>query len=136
MEHGLSGAGATKGADPATFPLPIELLQSMRVSDGFRTYLVEAIDADFVRVRGCDLWIPVRELSAVTGEVNVGQRVPEYLRKKVPADAHSTVVAAATIVAAFVGYPRTGKRDRRPGGPLDRVWTDHVALANGDPPAE
>jgi hypothetical protein len=78
--------------------------------------------------------LPVRRLTSETAHVNVGQRVERYLRQKVDAARHAEIVAAATVVAAVVGYPRKGKSGRRPGGPLDRVWTDHIALAHGDRP--
>ena len=126
--------GAPMGAEPATFPLALALLYGVRVSDGSKTYSVADVDADFVHVRGAKFLLPVRELVGETAHVNVGQRVERYLKQKVDATRHAEIVAAATVVAAVVGYPRKGKTGRRPEGPLDRVWTDHIALANGDRP--
>jgi hypothetical protein len=129
-------SGAAKGAEPATFPVPIALLHRVRVHDGSQTYHVESVDGDFVRVAGAEWLLPVRRLVGETAFISVGQRVDRYLRKKVDTPRHGEVVAAATIAAALVGYPRDGKSGRRAAGPLDRVWTDHLALVNGDPPED
>jgi hypothetical protein len=129
-------SGAQMGADPATFPLPIALLRRVRVSDGTKTYLVDSVDSDFVYVAGAQWLLPVRHIRSHSAYVNVGRRVDRYLKTKVEPSKHSEVVAAATIAAAFAGYPRTGKSDRRPAGPLDRVWTDHLALVHGDRPED
>jgi hypothetical protein len=48
--------GAEMGAEPATFPVALALFRRVRVSDGSRTYAVESIDGDFVRVGGAE-WL-------------------------------------------------------------------------------
>jgi hypothetical protein len=118
------------------FPVPLDLLKRVRVSDGSTVHAVARIDADFVEVAGSSLLLPVRQLKENIAHVNVGRRVTNYLDAKVDAPEQPEVVAAAVITAAVLGYPRKGKSGRSPGGPLDRVWTDHIALANGDDPKD
>ncbi len=134
--HARKNPAPRKGAPPLRVSVPLTILRAIRVSDGSRTYQVEAVDDDFVHVRGTRLVIPIRPLDVQAIELHVGQRVPRYLRVKVATDRHAEILAAAAIVASIVGYPRIGKRGRTPGGPSDRVWTDHVALAHGDNPLE
>jgi hypothetical protein len=106
------------------------------VSDGSKTHTVVRVDSDFVEVTDSSLLIPVRQLKGNVAHVNVGRRVASYLNAKVDASHHAEVVAAGVVTAAMLGYPRTGKSGRSTEGPLDRVWTDHIALANGDDPKE